>query len=286
MDGLKANQTRLFLDMDGVFCDFERGVQELQQSLGVPLPYSSPTLDQQRKLWETIFENKPEFFAELKPMAGARMLWQAVKAYLARSGQIVPIFLTGCPKGKYRPLAEKGKRQWVANNILFTSNVDKVLVLSVDPDAGLRDHAEYLEALEKLLAVVDSDEAIVIFCRPEQKQFFSYPLKDGKTPLLLDDREKAGPRWEASGQAKFLFHESEPPLVEGEGHYTPGRTNKHFLEKSVRDMISVEAVKKTIATLQAVQGGGGSKKTHRVRRSKKNTRRNRSVYARNQISGK
>jgi hypothetical protein len=265
MEGLKANQTRLFLDMDGVFCDFERGVQDLQKKIGVEIK-TTVELDQKNETWSLIFENDPDFFAHLEPMAGAMDLWMSVKQYLENAGQKVPIFLTGCPKGKYRPLAEKGKRQWIADTIVKGEH--KVHVLSVDERATLADKYTYLQELDNLLERSEPGEAIVIFCRPDQKQFFSQPLT-----ILIDDRGHAGPLWE-SQKGIFIHHESEPALVKNEAsaNYVPMKTNRHFLNKKMRNKISEGAVTLTKRSLQSLRGGG--RKLSRA--TKKNIRRNRS----------
>jgi hypothetical protein len=268
MEGIRANQTRLFLDMDGVFCDFERGVQDLQAKIGVEIK-TTPHLDQEGTTWKLIFENDPDFFAHLEPMAGAMQLWVAVKHYLRRAEQKVPIFLTGCPKGKYRPLAEKGKRQWIADNLLQGENegrVEKVHVISVAEDSKLPQKFAYLEILEHLLQHVNSGEAIVIFCRPDQKKFFSQPAT-----ILIDDRAHAGPEWE-SEKGIFIRHESEPALVRNEVG-TEKKMNRHFLNKKMRNEISKGAVTLTKAALNTLHKGG----RRRARTAKKNTRRNRSV---------
>jgi hypothetical protein len=273
MEGIRANQTRLFLDMDGVFCDFERGVQDLQAKIGVQIK-TTAHLDQEGSTWKLIFENDPDFFAHLEPMAGAMELWNSVKKYLERAGQKVPIFLTGCPKGIYRPLAEKGKRQWIADNLLEGENqghVEKVHVISVAEDAKLPQKFAYLEVLEHLLHHVNSGDAIVIFCRPDQKQFFSAPLA-----ILLDDRAHAKDKWE-SQKGLFLHHESEPALVKNEIETSERKINRHFLNKNMRNEISKGAVKLTKRSLQSLEGGGKRRKIRRAR-TKKNARRNRSLY--------
>ncbi len=254
--------------MDGVFCDFERGVQDLQAKIGVEIK-TTPHLDQEGTTWKLIFENDPDFFAHLEPMAGAMDMWMSVKQYMKRAEQKVPIFLTGCPKGKYRPLAEKGKRQWIAENILEKGNqgdIEKVHVISVDEHAKIENRFSYLETLHHLLNYhVKTGEAIVIFCRPDQKQFFSNPYA-----ILIDDRAHAGPMWE-SQKGIFIHHESEPALVKNEVETSEKKINRHFLNKEMRNKISHGAVTLTKRALQSLKGG------RRARTAKKNTRRNRSV---------
>lgn len=273
---MEAKQTRLFLDMDGVFCDFERRVQELQEAVGENVR-SSVQFDHNEKragkdlIWPMIFERDPMFFANLKPMAGAMELWQSVQRYLKRAGQPQPIFLTGCPKGEFRALAEQGKRKWIADHFVEGKDIQKVHVISVKETATFEDKNFYLKQLEEMIDTVNPGEIILIFSRPDQKQFFSVPLKDGRKPILLDDRARAKEKWEKEN-GYFMYHESEPDET-------------HFLWKEMRNTISKGAVKKSSLLLNSLKGGRRlTRVSNRLRRSKKTTRRNRSLYARKTIT--
>jgi hypothetical protein len=276
---LKEKNTRLFLDMDGVFCDFERGVQDLQKDSEDPLRSSADFNHEEKTkkmdlIWPMIFEKDPAFFANLKPMAGAMDLWASVLKYIERVGQKGPIFLTGCPKGeKFRRLAEAGKQTWVADHFA-NGDTKKVHPLSVDPDATVeKDQEKYLDILGDLIEKTPAGHMIIIFCRPNQKQIFSKPLADGRTPILLDDRARAKPLWEKL-DGLFLHHETEPV------------DSKNLLNKEKRNSLSISAVAKSIRALESVKRGGGRRTriSKRSLRNKKKTRRNRSLHDRRETT--
>jgi hypothetical protein len=221
---------RLFLDMDGVFCDFEKGVQDITGGKG------SDELDDE-ELWPVIMKN-PRFFAQLDPMAGAMELWKGVRDFLKRSEQKIPIFLTGCPSNKqFRQWAEEGKEAWVRKYCLEEGG--DIFPLSVPAEATFeKDAAEVQEKLERLLEKAGDKDIIMIFCRPKQKFFFS--RKAGMTAVLLDDRVGAGKLWTEPGY--FLWHESTP-------------TN--FKNKKHRNNTSRKAVEKSVAKLATMKGGRG-----------------------------
>jgi len=83
-----------FLDMDGVFADFDRRVLEISGKL----PYQFD-----RGMWKFIMSDR-EFFAKLEFMPDAEHLWEYTK-------QFKPTFLTGAPPGER---SQNQKREWVA----------------------------------------------------------------------------------------------------------------------------------------------------------------------------
>ena len=84
----------LFLDLDGVFSDFNRRVHHLSGKQPHELG---------NKLWKIIMADK-QFFASLELMKDAEYLWEYAKQY-------DPIFLTGAPPGER---SREQKRVWVA----------------------------------------------------------------------------------------------------------------------------------------------------------------------------
>ena len=84
----------LFLDLDGVFSDFNRRVYDLSGKQPFELG---------NKLWKIIMADK-QFFASLELMKDAEYLWEYVKQY-------DPTFLTGAPPGER---SRTQKREWVA----------------------------------------------------------------------------------------------------------------------------------------------------------------------------
>ena len=84
----------LFLDLDGVFSDFNRRVHHLSGKQPHELG---------NKLWKIIMADK-QFFASLELMKDAEYLWEYVKQY-------DPVFLTGAPPGER---SREQTRAWVA----------------------------------------------------------------------------------------------------------------------------------------------------------------------------
>jgi hypothetical protein len=220
--------TRLFLDMDGVFCDFERGSQELTGGIS-----SRDYPDEE--FWPLIM--KTDFFQGLHPMKDAEELWTAVRIFLDKSGQHTPIFLTGCPKKPFREAAEAGKEAWVRKH--FLRDGGKIHVLSVPVEAGFDDDAVALsEKVEDMLKTVDPNDIIMIFCRPDQKYFFTMAAP---IPILLDDRKRTGPLWTSVRKdAIFLHHLSMPSR------------KANYENKSTRNNLSENAVKNSIKSLHTM----------------------------------
>jgi hypothetical protein len=80
---------RLFLDLDGVLADFDRGVQEL-------LGMSSAQFEKKygiKEFWRRL-ASAPEFYARLPLLPDARTLFGAVE-------HLTPTILTGLPLGKW-----------------------------------------------------------------------------------------------------------------------------------------------------------------------------------------
>ncbi|QIK96377.1 hypothetical protein G7076_07905 [Sphingomonas sp. HDW15A] len=80
---------RLFLDLDGVLADFDRGVHDL-------LGMSSAQFEKRfgiREFWKRLAK-APDFYARLPLMADARELFDAV-------AHLTPTILTGLPLGKW-----------------------------------------------------------------------------------------------------------------------------------------------------------------------------------------
>ena len=222
--------TRLFLDMDGVFCDFERGAQEHTGGLS-----SRDYPDEE--FWPLIMRGP--FFETLHPMQDAAQLWFSVQEFLEKSGQRIPIFLTGCPKEPFRKAAEAGKEAWVRKYLL--KNGGHIHTLSVPVEAGFDEDAVDLSAtVEYMLKKVGPDDIIMIFCRPDQKYFFTMAAP---IPILLDDRERTGPLWKSvRKEAIFLHHLSMPKKA-------------NYMNKARRDILSENAVKNSVKSLATMKGG-------------------------------
>ena len=86
---------KLFLDLDGVLADFDRGVLALTGKL----PHEQTT----REMWRAV-ARAPDFFAELAFTRDGRRLWEFCRPHH-------PTILTGLPRGGW---ADPQKRRWVA----------------------------------------------------------------------------------------------------------------------------------------------------------------------------
>jgi hypothetical protein len=89
---------KLYLDLDGVFCDFEKGVEEVTGKK----PKEQPI----KHMWSALART-PDFYAKLDWMPGSKELWQFCR-------QFNPEILTGIPMGNWAP---KQKRVWVGRNL-------------------------------------------------------------------------------------------------------------------------------------------------------------------------
>lgn len=88
---------RIYLDMDGVLADFDRGATKL---FGMS-PRDFEAMYGAGVFWKRL-ANAKEFFTGLEPMSDAIELYEAVK-------HTDPVILTGLPRGKW---AEPQKRKW------------------------------------------------------------------------------------------------------------------------------------------------------------------------------
>lgn len=84
-----------FLDLDGVFADFDAMIKKITGFHPRELP--------KKELWKTVYR-KPDFFESLEFTPGAEILWTYFK-------ELSPIFLTGAPSGK---AMQEQKVKWVA----------------------------------------------------------------------------------------------------------------------------------------------------------------------------
>jgi len=86
---------QVFLDLDGVFADFDARVKRLTGK--------HPNQLDKTRLWKMVNADK-RFFAELELIEGCMILWEATK-------DLEPVFLTGAPSSK---VFQEQKREWVA----------------------------------------------------------------------------------------------------------------------------------------------------------------------------
>lgn len=102
---------RLFLDLDGVLADFDRGVELVTGC--------RPDQLSTREMWRAL-SREPDFFGTLELMVDAKELW----AYCKRHH---PVILTGLPIGTW---AAPQKRRWVAN--MLGEDVEVITCMSRD----------------------------------------------------------------------------------------------------------------------------------------------------------
>jgi hypothetical protein len=87
--------TALFLDLDGVLADFDRGVKAMTGKRPEQLPL--------KQMWRALAK-APDFYGTLEMMHDAELLWAFCRPY-------DPTILTGLPLGAWAP---EQKRRWVA----------------------------------------------------------------------------------------------------------------------------------------------------------------------------
>jgi hypothetical protein len=111
---------RLFLDLDGVLADFDRGVETVTGKRPEELPLKT--------MWAALARS-PAFFETLEFMQDAEALWRFCAPH-------EPTILTGLPLGAWAP---EQKRRWVAR--MLGAHVPVITCMSRDKwrHAG-RDH--------------------------------------------------------------------------------------------------------------------------------------------------
>lgn len=104
----------IYLDMDGVLADFNRGVRELCHRK--PVDQMTGTSEETDALWKAIAE-VPHFYDQLKPMPGSLQMFQKLYDTYGNKVEI----LSGIPKPKRHILnAGEDKIRW-AHRILSPS---------------------------------------------------------------------------------------------------------------------------------------------------------------------
>lgn len=102
---------KLFLDLDGVLADFDRGVQAVTGKRPEQLPL--------KQMWRALAQ-APDFYGTLEMMHDAEILWTFCRPY-------DPTILTGLPLGDWAP---DQKRRWVAR--MLGSGIRVITCMSRD----------------------------------------------------------------------------------------------------------------------------------------------------------
>lgn len=99
---------KVYIDMDGVLADFERGVQELAGMMPTPIN-GRRDAGYDDRMW-TAIRKVEHFYGRLKPMPEARAMFDAIRAGFGDRCEI----LTGIPKPRRGILhAREDKLEWV-----------------------------------------------------------------------------------------------------------------------------------------------------------------------------
>ena len=115
------NGYKVFLDMDGVFADFAKGIEKI-----LPEPHSESKYENdpkyKKKMWDTIGEYQKkggELWYELDLLPDAMALWNYVKKY-------DPSFLSATGRSNQKQTADQ-KRRWLDDKF---GNVPAVFVMA------------------------------------------------------------------------------------------------------------------------------------------------------------
>jgi 5'-nucleotidase len=117
----------IFLDLDGVMADFNRGFEELN---GI----NPHDLEHDRSQIWVMIGQWPTYWEDLPLMPGAHDLW-------ARVSQHDLVVLTGCPRDGY-DVAAAGKRRWVARH--WGPHIEVITCKSDDKQSFMRSPRDIL----------------------------------------------------------------------------------------------------------------------------------------------
>lgn len=112
-----SNKTKIYLDMDGVFCDFQKRFNELLIAKGEePMGFEEHGLINGWSVtWKIIEDAGVNFWKNLKWTNDGKQLWSHLKSYNNKE------ILTGLPRGLVGEYSKEGKLNWVRKNL--SSNI-------------------------------------------------------------------------------------------------------------------------------------------------------------------
>lgn len=102
-EGNDGHAYQLFVDLDGVLCDFDGGVIDVTGFA----PHYWVDKGMEDEMWRKLANVPGGFYTQLHWLSGARGLWRYVEKF-------DPIILTGLPLGDW---AEPQKRQWCSREL-------------------------------------------------------------------------------------------------------------------------------------------------------------------------
>ncbi len=112
---------KIFIDMDGVLADFNKGLIELLNIQ--PMPQENQPVEWQEKMWNKISKYS-RFYLDLQPISGAV---ESFKNLYTIFGDKIEI-LTGIPKPTRNvPFASQDKTEWVKRYLSSDVKVNTVL---------------------------------------------------------------------------------------------------------------------------------------------------------------
>ena len=115
-----AKNFHVFLDLDGVLVNFEKGVKDATG-------YLASTLNIFPESMWNMLSNTKDFYTDLEWLKDGELLWEFFKGYK-------PIVITGLPLGDW---AEPQKREWCRKNL--GDDVEVICCLSEDKQNFIRD---------------------------------------------------------------------------------------------------------------------------------------------------
>ena len=165
--------TKVYLDMDGVLADFDRGLREGYGIENCHINYQTPNDQKTPEQWDLVYKirkcmSTPGFFSSLPMMEGALGLWNVVST---------PYVLTAVPGQGADEMVAKEKREWIIKH--FGELPQDRVITCLRPEK-----AAYAESFD-----------------PTWYKGVSKPVSN----ILVDDIEANVEQWKEAGGIGILF---------------------------------------------------------------------------------